>query len=307
MDKLLKFSRKGSRLFTCLHGIALIILFNLIMPDCAGQIAFTVSQPRLDLMNDSLVIAYDISGAGPDDRYTIWLEITDSSGTEICAYSLKGDIGDSIRAGVNKQIVWNLSADSILINSMINIEIIAEKIVMPETVAKEKELSELSPGINQKEDGADRKNSFEVPAETDVNYAEVKVGKYLLQSVIFPGWGLTRLTEGKPYWIMGIAGVGCIATSVYYNRKAHDSYGNYLESSEDDITGYYDEAISRDNISIAFACAAAAIWLADLGIVGIKAISLNKSYKKGRSAAYSIHPYFDAVTETPGLSFTFYF
>jgi hypothetical protein len=205
------------------------------------------------------------------------MEVTDSLGKRIGAYSLNGDIGDSIKVGTNKQIIWNLQADNIFIDNTINIEIFAEKLLTPETVLKEKDIAEkLLPAMEP-----------------------VKTGKHLIQSAIFPGWGLTSLTKGKPYWLLGVAGVGCIATSYYYNFKAHSSYNEYLESSDDDITGYYDDAIAQGNISKAFAWSAAAIWIANLGIVTIKATSMNKSYKRSRAVNISISPSIDLTADKP--------
>jgi hypothetical protein len=253
------------------------------------------------------MIKYDILGANSDDKFYIWLEITDSSGIELSAYTLKGDIGDSIKAGANKQIVWNLFADSIFINNTINVEIIAEKIIIPEIISEKKDLPEIPSDEDKKEDIAENKESNRVIEEPLVATLKVKVGKHLLQSTIFPGWGLTRLSKGKPYWLMGVAGMGCIASSIYFNQRAHSSYNDYMNSSDDDIIGYYDDAIVQGNISKVFAWSAAVIWLADLGIVSIKASSVNKSYRRSKLNALSIASCIDSNTDTPMLTLHYNF
>jgi hypothetical protein len=294
-----KFNSCKINLCTCINLIFLIILFNYFSFDCTGQITFTVSQPRLSISNGNLKITYDILDANPNDKFNIWLEITDSSGADISANTLKGDIGDSIKAGTNKQIMWNLHADNIFIDNTINVEIIAEKIIS-EIVPEEEDMSEIPSDVSKKED-------IKIAEEPAVTMSKVNVGNNLLKSAIFPGWGLTTLSKGKPYWILGVAGIGCIASSVYFNQKAHSSYDTYLTSSDDDIIDYWQDAVRQGDISKTCAWTAAAIWLADLGIVTIKASSMNKSYRRSRLSAFSISSCIDFNTDTPMLSLKYKF
>jgi hypothetical protein len=279
------FCNKYSKFYFFLSLLFSIAIFCIDTADCAGQMPYSLSQPQLSVSDGNLVIKYDILGASSGDKFYVWMEVTDSLGKRVGAYSLNGDIGDSIKAGLNKQIIWNLQADNIFIDNTINIEIFAEKLVKPEIVPEEKTITEKP-----------------VPGRE-----RVKTGKHVLQSAIFPGWGMTSLTSGKPYWIIGVAGVGCIATSYYYNLQAHSSYDEYLESSDDDITGYYDDAIAQGNISKVFAWSAAAIWIADLGIVTIKAASINRAYKRSRTVAFSVSPPVDLITDTPVFTLRYNF
>ena len=187
-----------------------------------------------------------------------------------------------------------MHADNIFIDNTINVEIIAEKVI-PEIVSEKKDLSEIPSDISKKED-------YIVTEEPIPTYRKVKVGNHMLQSAVFPGWGLTTLSKGKPYWLMGVAGVGCIASSVYFNQKAHSSYDTYLTSSDDNIIDYWQDAERQGDISKLFAYSAAAIWVANLGIVTIKASSMNKSYRRSRLSAFSISPRVDSNTYTPMLS-----
>lgn len=305
--KILKVKSDKFNLLTCIHLILFIILFNVVFPDCIGQITFTVSEPQLSISNNNLIITYDILGAKADEKFNIWLEISDNNGVKINASTLSGDIGDSITGGANKRIVWNLLADNIFIDNTVNVEIIAEKIIIPEIISEEKDLSEIPSDISKKEDMADEKESYKHTEEPVPTYARVKVGNHLLQSTVFPGWGLTRLSKGKPYWLMGVAGIGCIASSIYFNQKAHSSYDTYLTSADDNIIDYWQDAERQGDISNAFAWSAAVIWIADLGIVTIKASSINKSYRRSRLSAFSINPYVDSNTSTPMLSLNYKF
>jgi hypothetical protein len=307
MYRLSIFIRKKSDSYTIHTVLFLVILHHLTFCDCIAQKAFSISQPKLKFSNDSLMIGYDILEANKEDKFNIYLEITDSSGARINAYSLTGDIGDSIKPGANRQIIWNLSADSIFIHNTINVEIIADKVIVSELLLEEKGLAEFSSDSVKTEDIPDKAFSDNVIEKSEAEVSRVNVGNHLLQSAIFPGWGLTRLSNGKPYWLFGVAGIGCITASVYFNQKAHLSYDDYLNSSDDDITGYYDDAVSQGNLSKIFAWSAVVIWIADLGIAGLKASGMNKSYRKSKLDAFSISPSIDIKTDTPTLSLYYNF
>ncbi|MBN2214030.1 MAG: hypothetical protein JW723_07290 [Bacteroidales bacterium] len=307
MYRLSILNRNKSDLYTNLIILFLIILHHLTFCSCFAQTTFSIPPPKLKFSNDSLIIRYDILEANNKDRFNIYLEISDAGGARINAHSLTGDIGDSINPGANRQIIWNLSADSIFINNTINIEIIAEKLAVSEVLMKEKELTEMSPDLAKTEDIPGNEAMDKGAEEPDAKLSRVNVGNYLLQSTIFPGWGLTRLSNGKPYWLFGVAGIGCITASVCFNRKAHLSYEQYLKSPDDDIAGYYDDAVSQGNLSKIFAWSAVVIWIADLGISGLKASNMNKSYRIGKSDAFSISPSMDIKTDTPTLSLYYNF
>lgn len=289
----------------CLKLIIPVIILCFIPPDCKGQKELTVTPPQLTFLNDSLIIRYDILGAQSGDNFNVRLEITDAEGNKINPQTVKGDVGDSIRAGKNKQITWNLSADNIFLNTSINIEIVARKIIMPAKVTGEKDVTEKIPDEEKqeivKESPKDTKIMSTAPSK-------VKTGKHLLQSAVFPGWGLTSLSKGKPYWLIGVAGAGCIASSVYFNYQASSNYDNYLDTYDaEKIDTYFNKAKTQNNISKAFAVTAAVIWVADLGIVGIKTSNMNKSTAGNKLNTVSISSYIEPNTNSPVISLYFNF
>jgi hypothetical protein len=253
-----------------LNSILFFTLFNLAFTVCHGQETYTVSKPRLAITNDVLTITYDIIDSNPDDRFNIWLEISDSSGNEIKAKALNGDIGNNIKPGKNLQVKWNLQADNIYLDQTINVLIVAEKIE-PKIVS------------------------------------EVKVGSVILKSAVFPGWGMTELSNGKPYWIMGVAATACLGSSIYLNRKAQANYEEYLTSTNDDIFPYWNDAVNQNDISQLLGWTAVAIWVVDMGLVTIKAVRMNKSYKKSQLNAFSISPGIDPYTNTASISLRYNF
>ena len=295
-----KFRVNKLPMLTCLKFIIPVFALCLILPDCKGQKVATISQPRLTLLNDSLIIRYDIQDAQSGDKFNVRLEITDAEGNKINARNIRGDIGDNIEAGKNKQITWNLSADNIFINTSINVEIIARKIIMPVKVTGEKDVTEIIP---EKEKEEKAKESPKDAKVTSTAPAKVKTGKHLLQSAVLPGWGLTSLSKGKPYWLIGVAGAGCIASSVYFNYQASANYDNYLDTYDaEKIDTYFSKAKTQNNISKAFAVTAAVIWVADLGIVGIKARNINKSTEGNKLNAFSVGTYIEPNTNAPVIS-----
>ncbi len=284
-----------------------ILLYSVFF-NTTGQLTAKISQPQLALINDSLIIKYNILDATPKDKFNIWLEITDDTGVKINAFTFTGDIGDSVKGGLNKEIIWDLSADNIILNNNINVEIIAKKIVVPEIGSEEVHLSEIPSDLSKKENIEEKKEIRKVIEEPIVTAPKVKVGKHLLQSAILPGWGLTKLSKGKPYWLIGVAGAGCIASSIYFNNQAYLNYNKYLDSyDEEKIDTYFNNAKTQDNISKAFALTAVAIWVTDLAIVNIKATSMNKSYRRNRLNDISISSGINLNTEIPMLSLHFNF
>jgi len=85
------------------------------------------------------------------------------------------------------------------------------------------------------------------------------------RSVLFPGWGLSRIHRGKPYWLIGIAGYGCVAVSVILNRQASQNYRSYLESDiKQESDRLFMQATQQDRLSESLAWTAAGIWFVNL-------------------------------------------
>ena len=67
-------------------------------------------------------------------------------------------------------------------------------------------------------------------------FVEVKAEKYvksfnkgsmILKSMVLPGWGQTEISNGKPWWVAGIAVYGTLAGGYIYHKKYLDSYDSY--------------------------------------------------------------------------------
>ena len=84
-------------------------------------------------------------------------------------------------------------------------------------------------------------------------------------SGICPGWGLSRIHKGKPYWLLGLTGYGCVTASVILNRQASQNYRSYLDTEmKQESERLFDRAIRQDRLSETLAWAAAGIWAVNL-------------------------------------------
>jgi len=84
-------------------------------------------------------------------------------------------------------------------------------------------------------------------------------------SVFLPGWGLSRIHKRKPYWLMGVAGYGCVTASVILNRQASKNYQLYLETDiKQESDRLFMQATQQDRLSESLAWTAAGIWAVNL-------------------------------------------
>jgi hypothetical protein len=265
-----------------------------------GQGKVEMTKPQLMLVNDTLIIRYGFTGSKPWDVFNVRLEITDSSGRSIPAKSFTGDIGDSIYGGQQKIILWNMAADGIYVSENIYIEVISKKLD-----AIEIPIAQTLPGDSL----PDQPASYNTPvtAEKEEKTPVYRKNNILLSAVV-PGWGLTRLSDGKPYWLIGVAGFGCIASSIYFNRQAVTSYDNYKGSLDmNESQDYFDKAEQQYLISNICAYTAIAIWVVDLGIVTLRDLQVRKSMSDQKLSRLSVGPGYHGSTRTAFVALNYRF
>ncbi len=130
----------------------------------------------------------------------------------------------------------------------------------------------------------------------------------IVQSIAFPGLGLSRINPGKPHWIRGVAGYGCLAGSVYLNRKAWSTYQDYLDpehpGGKDDL---FDQAYDTKRTSQILGYAALGIWVVDLAWTILGTSDMNKNqlsyHPKGLSIGTTIEP----VSNVPLIALRYVF
>lgn len=263
-----------------------VIIFSLVIvlagSVCNAQTKVEISKPRLVLEEDQINIHYDILNSSRTDIFRIWIEITDSTGNYIPALSLSGDIGENVKGGSDKMITWDYVADNIYpetgIYVQINAEIIthieADDIIIPDKVP-------------------------------DIKISRAVV---IAQSMVFPGWGLSRINKGKPHWLKGVAGYGCLAASFVYNRKAVSSYEDYLNASGIDETDkFYENSVKEDNLSEIFAYTAAGIWVMDLIWTIAGSSGLRKEPEYSQVKKISVYPVYEPSMRAQMVTVTYTF
>jgi len=235
-------------------------------------------------MDNKICISYDIQNSNQDNKFKVWIEVTDSTQNKIIPVSITGDLGEKITGGNNKKIIWDFVADSIFLENGIFVQLYSELQESPEIKEETK------------------------PSDLIKTEKEIKRGSIILQSLVFPGWGLSRINKNKLHWLKGVAGYGCIATSVIYNKKAFSSYNNYLDAENElDINNFYNSSIKEDKLSEAFAYTAIGIWVIDF-IWTIVGSSNLKDYQMtgqiGKVFIYPIYePFFNTTLMTLRLNF----
>jgi hypothetical protein len=238
-----------------------------------------VSTPELSLVNNLIQIQYHILHSTPIETFFIRVEITNSEGTRLPAKTFSGDIGKHIPGGNDKLISWDFEADSIFLEDNIFVQVIA----MPENpVQAEKIIQEEAKTFSR--------------------------SSLMLQSLVFPGLGLSRINPGQPHWIKGIAAYACVGGSIYLNRKAISNYEAYLQpENAENLDDFYNASVKQDNASEILGFAAIGIWAADLiwTIFGTKSLD-TLSYSMNQKGIY-LNTGFDAVSKTPLLAFRYTF
>jgi hypothetical protein len=295
----------------------LVILFVLSGPFCYSQTRVRVSDPRLEMVGNTIHIYYDILNSDPDEKYTISVVIKDEDGNTINARALNGDVGKEISGGSNKQISWNLEADNIFLDAFVFVQVNAKAIPPPEPVVVTPAGEPKEEVLQQKQEVLDDAQESNQPVSNQaVSRKEPPAGTgsksynragLVIQSLAIPGLGLSRVT-GKPHWLRGVAGYGCIAGSVILNRQAINTY-NGIEDLVyfDEINEAYDKSLMQDNISEILSYAAIGIWAADFIWTLVGTSDLNRPSYSSRSRGLSMGSNINPVSNAPLISIIYRF
>lgn len=249
----------------------------IIIPICLCQNSLEITRPELVMVNNIVNIHYQIDNSSPKDIFKVWIEITDTAGNQLQAKSLSGDLGAQIAGGNKKLIRWDLEADNMSPAGGIYVQVFAERINTPETEAK------------------------------TVSEKSLSRSAIILQSAIFPGWGLTRVNKGKPHWIKGVLGTGCIATAIVFNQMGVNSYDKYLKTTDlNETEEYFDKSVRQDHISQICAYAAIGIWTTDI-IWTIVGSSKNKLNRNNFTSGISIGTNYESSIQTQTFALKFNF
>lgn len=244
--------------------LLLIPLMLVGFPAYSQSTKAQIKNVDFELVNENIIITYDIIKYKPEERFNVWVDVYTALENKIKAQSLTGDVNDNVSGGNRKKIVWDIKKDSIILNNDIYVVVSAK--LLPET--KEAKGTDAS--------GASE--TSEAPATS--------MGKWLLLSSVYPGWGNYKVHQKKAWWLMGVAAYGLAASSVILNRQAALNYDKYLVSTEiDERNNLYDNAGSQKQLSTVFIAAAGAVWVADITWLMFKG-----KKKKDVSIGYQYNP-----------------
>lgn len=129
--------------------------------------------------------------------------------------------------------------------------------------------------------------SISVKVKAELISKQYSKGKLVIQSTIWPGWGQTKLKNGKPYWLIGVAGVACAAGSYWYNQESVKSYNQYIRATADGDK-YYDQAMQHDNTAKILGYSAIGIWAAN--ILWVALMPDKASPKISQNVGLSVRP-----------------
>lgn len=110
-------------------------------------------------------------------------------------------------------------------------------------------------------------------------------GSMMLMSTLVPGLGQSKISNGKPYWLMGVASYGALAGGVIVNQSYKKTYDSYL-IEEDPVkrSELLDKAQSQKDMAGVLIISGAAIWAANL----IWVATIPNKYKPLKHAKLSL-------------------
>jgi hypothetical protein len=172
----------------------------------------------------------------------------------------------------------------------------------------------LSGDVGDSINGGENKKITWIPARDSIFidekvFVEVKAEKYiksfnkgsmLLMSAAFPGWGQTKISNGKPWWLTGVAAYGALVGGFIAHTGYLKTYDSYL--LEEDIEKRSDlstKAQNQLNISGALYITAAAIWAVNIFWVAL----IPDNYKPLQHVKLSFYPINSPSKAIPLLTF----
>lgn len=287
-----------------------LVLILFLLPDALyGQASITVTKPRLEVSDDNLIIQYDILNTKSSDFFIVWIEVTDAAGNKIKALSVTGDVGNDIKGGKNKRITWNFMSDSIFIDENLFVEVKAEQKAEEEKPADTEISEETEARIGEEtETRMPEETKAQKKTESSIERKTISKGNMLLSSVVLPGWGQTKTNPGKPFWVIGAAGYGCLAGSVILNRSASSAYDDYKSSMDlDESNALFDKAKQRNSFSMFMGYSAVGIWAADIIWVLATPVRSQRSAVLQKNRNLRIIPDFDTGSNVAMVSLTYNF
>jgi hypothetical protein len=230
--------------------LILVLVFVLNIISVFGQKTASIKNIDFQLLGDKLIITYDIVNYKFSDKFNVIPEIKKASGVKIDARSFTGDL-NNVQGGPAKKITWDLTKDNITLDEDIYVDLFGS-LVVEEAIVKPKEK-------------VPQTGAMKTPPEKPTNLQPVSRTACFFESVLFPGWGSSRLTLKNGHFLKGIIGYGAVIGSIACHSESTDSYNAYKgATSTTERDDNFSKAEKFNKISNYLAGGAAAIWTVDL-------------------------------------------
>ncbi len=249
-----------------------------------SQSSASISKPELAMDENRISIQYDILNSGQNEKFNISLEVTDADGKRVMARTLSGDLGTNVKGGAGKMINWDLEADNVYVEAMLYFQVNAS----PVTSRNTSEARSTNPGAA-------------------IVSGSISRSGVVLQSLLLPGLGLSR-TTGKPHWVRGVLGYGCVLSTVGFKISSDIKYDKYTQTTDIDERGdLFEQSANQAKVSKIQLGAAIGIWAIDFiwNIAGTK--DLSNKFVGQQSKGFSIQPSYDPLENVPLLAFKYNF
>ena len=107
-----------------LYSLLTLFIFN---KSLAQDFQITQLNLEFDISKNQLLITYNIDSKNSNDKFNITVVVNRQNGESIQPGSISGDIGDNIRTGNLRRIIWDLGKDSLFIDEEISFEFLCNK------------------------------------------------------------------------------------------------------------------------------------------------------------------------------------
>ncbi len=215
---------------------------------CYCQKTAAIRNVDFSLVGNKLVITYSITDFKSNDRFNVKAEIFKATGERVNAISFTGDL-KGVQSVTDNKIYWDIEKDNITLDEEIYVVITGEVISAPFEAESE------VPAIKRDTPSAAKQAETSKGSRTS----------YFFESLIFPGWGTSKLTRNNGHLVKGFIGYGAIIGSLLMANKSNLNYNDYrLANTAEDRDKYYNDAKNANNISLMLAGGAAVVWSVDL-------------------------------------------
>src|SRR3989304_938067 len=131
------------------HSILFILTLNVFLLNnptlfCQPVTGAKIENIDFELLNNKLVVNYDITNYSKGEKFYVWLEIYNTYNHQIVPQTVTGDVNDVIEGGNNKSIIWDVIKDNPEFEDDIYIKVFAVKYLSYEKLML---LSTLYPGL----------------------------------------------------------------------------------------------------------------------------------------------------------------